>query len=66
MSKATEMAKVSAKGGFHLLWALVVSTIISAVATIVIARFARFQAITVYMPSHLRAPNLISTFRDGG
>ena len=38
MSKATEMARVSAKGGFHLLWGLVLSTVISAVGTIVIAR----------------------------
>ncbi|HLN89581.1 MAG TPA: hypothetical protein VK253_05900 [Candidatus Binatia bacterium] len=38
MSKATEMGRVSAKGGFHLLWGLVLSTVISAVGTIVIAR----------------------------
>jgi len=31
LSKAADMAKVSARGGFHLLWGLVISTVISAV-----------------------------------
>jgi len=38
MSKAAEMAKVSAKGSFHLLWGLVISTVISAIGTILLAR----------------------------
>ena len=38
MSKAADMARVSAKGGFHVLWGLVASTIISSVGTIFIAR----------------------------
>ena len=32
------MAKVSAKGSFHLLWGLVISTVISSIATIFVAR----------------------------
>jgi len=64
LSKATEMARVSAKGGFHLLWGLVLSTVISAVGTIVIARFWTRQH-GLYAIA-LAAPNLISTFRDWG
>ncbi len=37
MTKAAQMARVSAKGGFHVLWGLVASTVISAVGTIIIA-----------------------------
>jgi O-antigen/teichoic acid export membrane protein len=65
MSKATEMARVSAKGGFHLLWGLVLSTIISAVGTIVIARILGSDNMGLYAIA-LAAPNLISTFRDWG
>ena len=65
MTKATQMAKVSAKGGFHLLWGLVLSTIISAVGTIVIARLLGPENMGLYAIA-LAAPNLISTFRDWG
>ena len=65
MSKATEMARVSAKGGFHLLWGLVLSTVISAVGTIVIARLLGPDNMGLYAIA-LAAPNLISTFRDWG
>lgn len=65
MSKATEMARVSAKGGFHLLWGLVASTLISAIATIVIARLLGPANYGLYAIA-LTAPNLISTFRDWG
>jgi len=65
MSKATEMAKVSAKGGFHLLWGLVTSTIISAVGTILIARLLGADNMGLYTIA-VAAPNLIITFRDWG
>lgn len=65
MTKATEMARVSAKGGFHLLWGLVLSTVISAVGTIVIARLLGPENMGLYAIA-LAAPNLISTFRDWG
>ena len=65
MSKATEMAKVSAKGGFHLLWGLVLSTVISAVGTIFIARLLGADNMGLYTIA-LAAPNLIATFRDWG
>ncbi len=63
MSKATEMARVSAKGGFHLLWGLVASTIISAVGTIVIANLLGPDKYGLYAIA-LTAPNLISIFRN--
>ncbi len=59
------MAKVSAKGGFHLLWGLVISTAISAIGTIVIARLLGPANMGLYAIA-LAAPNLISTFRDWG
>ncbi|MBE3115941.1 oligosaccharide flippase family protein [Candidatus Bathyarchaeota archaeon] len=65
MSKAADMAKVSAKGGFHLLWGLVLSTVISSVGTIFIARLLGSDLYGLYAII-LTAPNLISIFRDWG
>ena len=65
MSKATEMARVSARGGFHLLWGLVISTLISAVGTIFIARILGSDNMGLYYIA-VGAPALISTFRDLG
>ena len=65
MSKATEMARVSAKGGFHLLWGIVLSTVISSVGTIFIARLLGSDNYGLYAIA-IGAPTLISTFRDWG
>ena len=65
MSKAAEMAKVSAKGGFHIFWGLVTSTIISAVGTILVARLLAPSEYGLYAIA-LVAPNLIQNFRDWG
>ena len=65
MSKAADMAKVSAKGGFHLLWGLVISTVISSVGTIFIARLLGSDLYGLYTVV-LTAPTLIATFRDWG
>ena len=65
MTKAVEMARVSAKGGFNVLWGLVVSTVISAVGTIIIARLLGPDNYGLYAIA-LTAPSLISTFRDWG
>jgi stage V sporulation protein B len=65
MSKAADMAKVSVKGGFHLLWGLVVSAVISAVGTIFIARLLGPAEFGLYSVA-LTAPTLISIFRDWG
>lgn len=65
MSKAANMAKVSAKGGFHLLWGLVASTIISSVGTIFIANLLGSELYGLYTVV-LTVPALIGTFRDWG
>jgi O-antigen/teichoic acid export membrane protein len=63
--KAMEMAKVSAKGGFYLFWGIVVSTVVSAVGVIVLARILQPQDYGLYTIA-LAAPNLIGTLRDWG
>ncbi len=65
MSKAAEMAKVSAKGSFHLLWGLVISTVISSIATIFIARLLGSDLYGLY-GIVLISPTLIGVFRDWG
>jgi O-antigen/teichoic acid export membrane protein len=65
VTKATEMARVSAKGGFHVLWGLVASTVISAIGTIIIASLLGPDNYGLYAIA-LTAPNLIATFRDWG
>jgi O-antigen/teichoic acid export membrane protein len=62
MSKASEMAKVSAKGSFHLLWGLVISTVISSIATIFVARLLGSDLYGLY-GIVLVAPTLIGVFR---
>jgi O-antigen/teichoic acid export membrane protein len=65
MAKATEMAKVTAKSSFHLLWGLVLSTVISSLGTIAIAIFLGADNMGLYYVA-VNAPNLITTFRDWG
>jgi O-antigen/teichoic acid export membrane protein len=65
MTKATEIGRVSTKGGFHLLWGLVLSSIISAVGAIFTARILGPDNYGLYTIA-LAAPNLIATFRDWG
>jgi len=65
MSKATSMAKVSVKGGFHLLWGLVISTAISSIGTIIYAGLLGSTNYGLYGIA-LTAPGLIGLFRDWG
>jgi O-antigen/teichoic acid export membrane protein len=65
MSKAAEMAKVSAKGGFHLFWGIVTSTAISAVGTIPVANLLGQTNYGLYTIV-LGVPTLISILRDWG
>ena len=65
MSKAAEMARVSARGGFNILWGLVASTVISAVGTIAITYILGAENYGLYSIA-LIAPTLIATFRDWG
>jgi O-antigen/teichoic acid export membrane protein len=65
MSKAADMAKVSVRGSFHVMWGLVVSTVISAVGTIIIASLLGEDNYGLYAIT-LTTPNLIVLFRDWG
>lgn len=64
-SDAADIAKVSARGGFNVLWGLVVSSVISAVGFVFIARLLGSDAYGLYTIA-LIAPNLILIFRDWG
>ena len=65
MSKAADMAKISAKGSFNLLWGLIISTLISSVGIIFIARLLGPDQYGLYTIV-LTAPSLIAIFRDWG
>lgn len=59
------MGRVSAKGGFNLFWGLAISTVISAVGVIIVARIlspSEYGIVTVA----LAAPNLVQIFREWG
>ncbi|MCW4011338.1 MAG: oligosaccharide flippase family protein [Candidatus Bathyarchaeota archaeon] len=65
MSKASTMAKTSARGGFNIFWGLAASTIISAVSLVVLARIlppSEFGLVGVT----LTAPQFIMVFTDLG
>ena len=65
MREVTDIAKVTAKGGVHLLWGLVASTVISAVGSIFIARLLGSDLYGLYTVT-LAAPALLAVFRDWG
>lgn len=63
MTKAAEMAKVSAKGSFDMLWGLIVSTVIMSIGTIFIARLLGPNQYGLYTVI-LSVPLFIGIFRD--
>jgi len=65
MSKAADLAKTSTKAGFNYFWGLVISTLISSVGTIFIARLLGSEVYGLY-GIVLSVPALFSTFRDWG
>jgi O-antigen/teichoic acid export membrane protein len=65
MSKAADMAKISVKGGFHVMWGLVASTVISAVGTIIIGLLLGEDNYGLYAIA-MTAPMMIGLFRDWG
>lgn len=65
MSKAADIAKVSTLGSFHALWGLVISTLISAVGTIFIARLLGSDLYGLYTIV-LIAPQMLVLFRGWG
>ena len=65
MSKKLSLAKVSARGGFNLFWGTAISSIISSIGIIIIARLLSPSDYGLYSIT-LIAPNLIIIFRDLG
>ena len=65
MSKAADMAKASVRGGFHVVWGLLVSTIISALGAIILALVLGENNYGLYAVV-LAAPTLIGLFQDLG
>ncbi|MCJ7613489.1 oligosaccharide flippase family protein, partial [Candidatus Bathyarchaeota archaeon] len=65
MEKSLSLAKVSAKGGFNLFWGMAISSIISSVGIIIIARLLSPSDYGIYSIA-LIAPTLIQIFRDLG
>jgi O-antigen/teichoic acid export membrane protein len=65
MSKAVDVAKTSTTAGFHYLWGLVISTVISSVGTIFIANLLGSDLYGLYAIA-LSVPNLLTIFRDWG
>ena len=65
VSKAIKLARTSAKGGFNLFWGIAISSIISSLGIIIIARLLSPSDYGIYSIA-LIAPNLIKIFRDLG
>jgi len=59
------MARVSAKGGFNLLWGLVTSTLISAIGVVLVARLLSPPEYGLVAIAWM-APRLVTLFRDRG
>lgn len=65
MSKAIEVARTSAKGGFHLFLGVALSSFVSALGTILVVRFLTPDEYGLYAIA-LIPPTLIGLFRDWG
>ncbi|MDR0372176.1 MAG: oligosaccharide flippase family protein [Nitrososphaerota archaeon] len=65
MSKTTDIAKVSTRGGFHVFWGVTLSTLISSVGTIFINNLLGPDNVGLYTIA-IGAPALFATFRDWG
>ncbi|MFW6117274.1 MAG: flippase [Thermoproteota archaeon] len=65
MSKAVKMAKVSAKGGFHLFLGMAVSSLISAAGTIIIIRLLTPAQYGLYTKV-LTVPAMLTLFQNLG
>jgi len=65
VSEAISMARVSVKGGFNLFYGLILSTIISALGIIFLARLLSPSEIGI-LAIAVVAPNLFAILRDWG
>jgi len=65
MTNAISMANISVKGGFNLFYGLIISTIISALGIIFLARLLSPSEIGI-LAIAVVAPNLFAQLRDWG
>jgi O-antigen/teichoic acid export membrane protein len=65
VSKSLNLARVSAKGGFNVLWGLTLSSVISALGVMAVAGMLSGEEFAI-LNIALIGPNLISTIRDLG
>ena len=65
MSKAKDLGKVSARGGFNLFWGIAISSIVTAIGVLYIGRTLSPEEIGI-ISAAMTAPNLFKTFRDLG
>jgi len=65
LSEAIGLARVSVKGGFNLFYGLIISTIISALGIIFLARLLSPSEIGI-LAIAVVAPNLFALLRDWG
>jgi len=65
VSKARDLGKVSARGGFNLFWGVAISYIVTAIGVLYIGRTLSPEEIGI-ITAVMTAPNLIKTFRDLG
>ncbi|MEJ2272924.1 MAG: oligosaccharide flippase family protein [Candidatus Bathyarchaeota archaeon] len=65
MSKARDLGKVSARGGFNLFWGIAISSIVTAIGVLYVGRTLAQEELGIILVV-MTAPNLIKTFRDLG
>jgi O-antigen/teichoic acid export membrane protein len=65
VSKAKDLGKVSARGGFNLFWGVTISFIVTAIGILYIGRTLSPEELGI-ITAVMTAPNLIKTFRDLG
>ncbi|MEJ2281578.1 MAG: oligosaccharide flippase family protein [Candidatus Bathyarchaeota archaeon] len=65
MSKARDLGKVSARGGFNLFWGIAISSIVTAIGVLYIGRTLSPEELGI-IAAVMIAPNLIKSFRDLG
>ncbi len=65
MSKASNIAKISAKSSFHMFSGLMISTVISSIGTLLIARLLGSDQYGLFMIV-LSVPNLVAVIRNLG
>ena len=65
MSKAKDLGKVSARGGFNLFWGIAISSIVTAIGVLYVGRTLSQEELGIIL-AVMTAPNLIKTFRDLG